>query len=181
MKKLTTVFFFCLFLFAGGVYAQKSRSTAPKFSSAYTNLDKDCKTVKGRGGTDDASNCKGIGGYRIHVSASAAAVAITAETPDKKDLITLAIQDLIFDQTKIKVEWRTANGKPFAVIMRVAKYGETNDENLYIGKKNGEELIVQGLKGFEDIDFKVDAKTTNANVKARKLADDAYLEKADKK
>jgi len=88
---------------------------------------------------------------------------------------------LIFDQTKIKAEWRTANGKPFAVIMRVAKYGETDDENLYIGKKIGEELIVQGLKGFEDIDFKVDAKTPNANVKARKLADDAYLEKADKK
>jgi len=56
----------------------------------YTNLDKACKTIKGGGGTDDASNCKGIGGYRIHVSASAAAVAITAETPDKKDLITLA-------------------------------------------------------------------------------------------
>jgi len=76
-----------------------------------------------------------------------------------------------------------ANGKRKTFCRDYARcqYGETNDENLYIGKKIGEELIVQGLKGFEDIDFKVDAKTPNANVKARELADDAYLEKADKK
>ncbi len=181
MNKLTIFSLSCLFLFAGGVYAQKSKSTAPKFSSAYTNLDKDCKTIEGRGGTDDASDCKGIAGYRIHVSASAAAVVITAETPDKNNLITLATQDFGFDQTKIKVEWRIADGKPFAIIMRVVKYGETDGENPYIGKKIGEELIVRGLKGFEDIDFKVDAKTPNANVKARELANNAYLEKADKK
>ncbi len=41
-------------------------------------------------------------------------------------------------------------------------------------------MIVRGLKGFEDIDFKVDAKTPNANVKARELADNAYLGKAEK-
>ncbi len=181
MKKLTTIFLSCLFLFAGSVYAQKSKSTAPRFSSAYTNLEKACKTIKGGEGTDDASNCKGIDGYRIHVSASASAVAIAAETPDKKDLIPLVMQDLGFDETKIKIEWRTANGKPFAVIIRVAKYGETDDENPYIGKKIGEELIVRGLKGFEGIDFKVDTKTQNANVEARELADNAYLAKADKK
>ena len=62
--------------------------------------------------------------------------------------------------------------------MRVAKYGEPDDENPYLGKKIGEELIVKGLKGFENIDFTVDAKTPNANAKARELADNAYSDKS---
>lgn len=89
----------------------------------------------------------------------------------------LATQGFDFNQNKIKVEWRTANGKPFAVILRVSKYGDTDDENPYIGKKIGEELIVMGLKGFENIDFKVDSKTPNANVKAREMADSNYKTK----
>ena len=67
-----------------------------------------------------------------------------------------------------------ANGKPFAVIMRVADYAETTDTDAYFGKKTGEKLIVRGLKGFENIDFEVDAKTPNANVKAREMADNGY-------
>jgi hypothetical protein len=41
------------------------------------------------------------------------------------------------------------------------------------GKITGESLIVVGLKGYE-IDETVDAKTPNANSKARDFADKAY-------
>jgi len=181
MKNLTTVIVCCLILFAVKAEAQKTQNNAMKFSSQYTNLNRDCKTFEGKNGTDDASDCRGIGGYRVNVSAAAAAVFITAQTPVEKDSILLASQDLSFSQTKTKIEWRMSGGKPFAVIMRVAKYGETDEENPYFGKKTGEELIVRGLKNYEDIDFKVDAKTPNANLKARELADNAYLEKANKK
>ncbi|MGC2235535.1 MAG: hypothetical protein WA584_05215 [Pyrinomonadaceae bacterium] len=175
MKNLITVIVFCLFLFSGSAYSQKNNKDVVKFSSQYSNLDKDCKTIEGKNGTDDASDCKGVGGYRMHVWAAAAALYVATETPDKKDRIQLATQNFDFDQTKSTIEWRMANGKPFAVIMRVAFYSETVKEGEYFGKKIGEQLIVVGLKGYEKIDFKVDAKTSDANARARGLADDAYL------
>jgi hypothetical protein len=164
-------------LFIGSAYGQKAKKTGLKFSSAYTNLGKDCKTIAGGGGTDDASDCRGIGGYRIHVGVAAAALYIMAQPPDKNDLIPLATQNFDFDERKTTIEWRMANGKPFAVIMRVAVYGEITEENAYFGKKTGEELIIRGLKGFDYIYFEVDVKTKNANVKAREMADKAYSEK----
>ncbi len=177
MKKIITVCLCCLFLLVGSVSAQKPKKNAPKFSSVYTDLNKACKTIKGENGSDDASDCRGIAGYRIYIWDSASTEIIAAEPPDKTDRIIIATQGFDFDQTKVKLEWRMANGKPFAVILRVSKYGETNDENPYIGKKIGEELVVVGLKGFEKIDFKVDTKIPNANAKARELADNSYSAK----
>ncbi len=174
MKNLIIAAIPCLFLFIGGALAQKTQSSTVKFSSAYSNLDKDCKTIKGGEGTDEASDCRGAGGYRIHVGAAAAALFITAQTPDKKDYIPLATQNFDFDEKNTKIEWRIANGKPFAVILRVGVYAEPTGVGEYFGKKTGEKLIVKGLKGFENIDFEVDAKTPNANVKARELADNGY-------
>ncbi|MET0751752.1 MAG: hypothetical protein ABWZ66_00130 [Pyrinomonadaceae bacterium] len=176
MKNLITVVMFSLFIFSGSAYSQKNNKDVVKFSSQYSNLNKDCKTIKGATeGTDDASDCKGVGGYRMRVWAAAAALYIAAETPDKQSRIQLATQNFDFDQTKSTIEWRMANGKPFAIIMRVAVYSNAVKEGEYFGKKIGEELIVTGLKGYEKIDFKVDAKTSDANARARGLADDAYL------
>ena len=174
MLKIAAV---CLCLLTGSAYAQKTPNAALKFSSAYSNLNQDCKTIKGGEGTDEASDCRGVGGYRIYVGAAAAALFIMAQTPDKKDLIPLATQNFDFDERKTKIEWRMINGKPFAVIMRVAVYAETTGVGEYFGKKTGEKLIVRGLKGFENINFEVDAKTANANIKARELADNAYKQK----
>ncbi len=41
--------------------------------------------------------------------------------------------------------------------------------------KTGESLVVKGLKGYERIDFEVDARASDANAKARELADKAFL------
>lgn len=161
---------------SGSVYGQKTAG-ATKFSSVYTNTGADCKTISGGEGTDDASDCRGAGGYRLHIWASAANLWIGVETPDKKDRITIATQGFDFDRKPHVVEWRTANGKPFAVILRLAKYDESNEQDPYGGKKIGEELTVSGLKGYEDIEFTIDAKTPNANLKAREMADEAYRQK----
>jgi len=175
MKNLTTIIVFCLILFAGNICAQKNKNTVT-FSSEYSNLGSDCKTLKGGDGQDDASDCKGVGGYRIRISPTAASLFVSAETPDKKDSIQLAAQDFDFDQKAGKIEWRMVNGKPYAVILRVNVY-EQPPQDLYYGKKTGEKLVVKGLKGFEYIDFEVDAKTADANVKARQMADTAYVKK----
>jgi hypothetical protein len=70
------------------------------------------------------------------------------------------------------VEWRLADGKPFAVIIRMYDYGD--DLCQGDNKVKGESLVVRGLKGFEQIEGAVDARTTNANAKARELADKGY-------
>jgi hypothetical protein len=134
MKNLLTIILIYLSLSAADIYGQKA-SPAVEFSSAYTDLNRDRKTIRGEGGTDDASNCRGIGGYRVHVWFSATTQQIGAETPGTKEMIPLATFGLDFDQTKVKVEWRMANGKPFAVILRVHKYGETDQDNPYIGQR----------------------------------------------
>lgn len=177
MKHLAIIFAVGLIFLTGNIDAQKTAG-ATKFSSVYTNLDKDCKTLKGGDGQDDAYDCKGVGGYRIYVGSAAAAQAITIEKPGTEDRFPVGMQDFDWDQTKVKVEWRLADGKPFAVIIRTFKYGdEKKNEYDYWGKKIGEELSVVGLKGFENIDFTVDSKTPDANAKARELADNGYKEK----
>ena len=176
MKHLAVIFALSLVLPAGNVFAQKT-APATKFSSRYTNLDSDCKTIKGgTEGTDDSSDCRGVGGYRVYVGAAAAAQMILIEKPGEEERFQVSTQDFDWSQSKVKLEWRLANGKPFAVIVRVFKYDEENVESgSYFGKKIGEELRIVGLKGFTNINFAVDAKTPGANLKARELADNAYL------
>lgn len=176
MKNLITITVFCLLLFSGSVYAQKNKKDIVRFSSVYSNLDKDCKTNKSSNeGTDESSDCKGVGGYRMYVGSAAAAVYIAAQPPGKQELIQLATQNFDFEQSKATVEWRMADGKPFAVILRVAVYSDNVPQGEYFGKKTGEKLIIRGLKGYDKIDFEIDAKTPDANAKARGKADDAYL------
>ncbi len=178
MKKLTRLLGFCIILFVGNIYAQNTKQTTPKFSSVYTNLERNCKTTPGENGSDGSSDCRGVGGYRIYIWYSAAAEIMALEPPDKSDGILLDMHDIFSDYSKVKIEWRMANGKPFAVIMRVFKYGdEKKNEYDYYGKKIGEELKIIGLRGFENIEFKVDAKTPNANTKARELADNGFQQK----
>ncbi|HEY8560287.1 MAG TPA: hypothetical protein VIL74_07910 [Pyrinomonadaceae bacterium] len=177
MKHSAIILVFVLLLAVGRADAQKAPSGIA-FTSRYTNLDTDCRTLAGRGGTDDAYQCRGVGGYRMYVGYSALSTIIKIYARNDESVGDIPMQSLDFDQTKIKVEWRLANGKPFAVIIRLYKYGEDSvDEFNRFGKKVGEELKIVGLKGFEDIDFTVDANAPDANAKARELADDAFREK----
>ena len=150
-----------------------------KFTSVYTDLNKNCKSEGGENGGHVSTFCKGVGGYQIHYFDSAANLNFFVKPiSDDEDQINLAMQSLSYDTKNRKIEWRLADGNPFAVIMRTNKY-ETNDEG-FPGKITGEYLIVKGLKGFENIDFEIDArKTPNANEKARELADNAYSGKSE--
>jgi hypothetical protein len=153
-----------------------------QFTSAYTDLKTECKNAfKDVGeGQDMPLMCKGYGGYKIYIYYSAWAANIALAQPTKSDRIGdtmfLAMQGLSYDQEGRKVEWRMADGKPFAVIMRVTDYKETNDGDNPFDEKNrtGESLIIKGLKGFERIDSRIDAKTPDANAKAREIADSNY-------
>ncbi len=148
---------------------------ATRFSSAYTPLTncgsgmtKKEERAAEKHGSDIPTVCKGLGGYKIDISYSACASNFSLIRGD--ETIPLGMQALNWKQKT--VEWRLADGKPFAVIMRNYEYAG-NDLCTTDGKITKESLVVTGLKGFK-IEETVDAKTPNANAKARELADQAY-------
>jgi hypothetical protein len=79
-----------------------------------------------------------------------------------------------------KIEWLVENGKPFAFIVRVSYYKDTNDEQTVFKAQNriAEYLFVRGLKGFEALQYEVSVTNTpyNANEQARMLAYRFYEE-----
>ncbi|HMJ25411.1 MAG TPA: hypothetical protein VK475_06265 [Pyrinomonadaceae bacterium] len=148
---------------------------ATRFASVYSPLTK-CgsgmtkkeEREAEKHGSDIPSRCRGFGGYVVDISYSACASSLALVKGDER--VSLGMQALNWPQKTI--EWRLANGKPFAVIMRVYEYAG-NDLCTTDGKVTKESLVVTGLKGFE-IEETVDARTPNANLKARELADKAY-------
>lgn len=159
MRKLILLVLTGLLLVPVG-FALGLQASSPKFSSVYTDLNKQCKAAfkKVGEGQDMPLNCKGYGGYKIYISYSAMYANLSADTLDGKNSIPLGMAQINYDQEKgRKIEWRMANGKPFAVILRI-------EDKLY----------VKGLRGYEKIDYDVDAKASDANQQARDLADKAY-------
>lgn len=149
---------------------------APKFTSIYTNLKTACKSFKGSNGSDGYSICKGPAGYQVRVYYSASATHVNAEQEGKDGNFPITTASLNFDWDKAKIEWRLADGKPFAAIMRAPKYSDPADGEFF-GKVVGQQLVVTGLLGFESLSTKIDAKTKGANALAREAADSEYLAK----
>jgi hypothetical protein len=163
-------------LLIGAAYAHRSPAQwNPVFSSRYTTLTncgsgmtKKEEREAEKNGTDIPSKCHGLGGYDVYISYSACASSFSLTRGEEN--ISLGMQPVNWKQKQ--VEWRLADGKPFAVIIRMYDYGDDlcNGDN----KLRGESLTVHGLKGFEQIEESVNARTANANVKARELADKGY-------
>jgi hypothetical protein len=190
MSKLRlSAFLIPTILLAFSVAAEPTRSTprAPQFSSAYTDLNRDCKSALTKKeekeaearGSDIPERCKGYGGYYVDVGYSAMASSISIYKQGSDDPVGLGMFPLNYiDEKGRKIEWRMADGKPFAVIIRVSEYSDaaTSSAEMWDPKnKTGESLRIRGLKGYDYIEGKVDAKTPDANVKAREMADSAFL------
>ena len=159
-----------------GISISARRKRAPTFASAYTDVKAQCVNPAPANNEAQHSSlfCKGPGNYRLHIFDSAEALEISAQTVDGQSSTRLATQSLTWDQQPRKIEWRLADGKPFAVILRVFKYSGKGQYPRQ-EKPIGEVLLVKGLPGYEHIDAEVDVKTTkNANEKARNLADGNY-------
>lgn len=164
-----------------GTLAQRtpSRTYATQFLSVYTDLSKQCRNAFKRvgEGQDMPLKCKGYGGYEIGIGYSAMSSHLVISPVGGDAVVSVMSQPLSYYDNK-KIEWRLANGKPFAVIIRVNRYKDESgniDAGTYAEQnKTGESLLVKGLKGYENIDGAVDAKLPDANAKARQLADQSY-------
>lgn len=161
--------------------AFSANAQTAKMSSVYTNLKTDCQPEVKVVADEVPFICKAVGGFRVRiVPAGAWAETIEVVDKNKETVASLGTHGYGYSTApKRAVEWRMANGKPFAVIFRVNEYDEAkaseDGENPYTAKyKTGEKLIIRGLTGYSQIDFEVDAKDKNANLKAQKLADENF-------
>lgn len=174
-----------LFLLIGLTSVQGAREAGPavKFTSLYTDLNKECRSAMTKAEEEQAEKygqdiplvCKGYGGYEISLGSHGAMSYLIVKRKGAKEDEKAPVQEMLFISDPIytrKVEWRLADGIPFAVIFRRDIYDDTQDPSER--KKIGEVLRVAGLKD-EKINFEVDVKKyPNANEEARRLADQAY-------
>ncbi len=180
---ILTMFLLGAAVFANAQTAASKPTSQTNFTSVYTDLKRDCEfedePAETAAGGDPAGACKGFGGYKIFISYSAQAAHLRIEDSQNDGAaIELATDYGGYGERGEKVEWRLANGKPFAAIIRINKYkGENDGGNTYYALANrvGSKLVVKGLKGFERIGFEIDGATPNANQKAREVADQKYL------
>ena len=165
-----------------GAVVHYSVQGTTQFSSSYTSLT-NCGSGLTKAeekeaeehGTDLPSRCKGLAGYDVNISYSACSADISVDKGEES--IHLATQS---GNWKQNVEWRLANGKPFAVIFRVYEYAGS-DLCATDCKIIAESLIVKGLNGYEHIDEEVKVKgALNLNLKARQLADAGYAKSRQK-
>jgi hypothetical protein len=175
-SKLVTLVVLSLVCLAGATFGQRRAAKKTVFTSTYTNIGRGCEEIDGENGSDGFSICSGPAGYQVRVYYSAASTQINAELRGKDDNFPLATLSLDFDKRKARLEWRLADGRPFAAILRVPTYADPSGDEQYFGKVNGQQLFIKGLKGHEKIDLTVDAKKPDANIKAREIADSAYLQ-----
>jgi len=153
-------------------------ASTPKFSSRYSNLATDCKFDESQRveGSDTPMRCSTVVDYEvgIYFSATRECLSLIRKGPplDKYETGMPGICDK--GVSKRKLEWRMANGTPFAIIIRQKEWKQNQDG--ITEEQVGEKLLVKGLAGFQPLDDAVDAmKDPKANESARKKADDFYL------
>ncbi len=140
-------------------------AAGPVFTSEYTDLAKDCRwafaDAELEEGQDNALRCKGSGGYGLFIFFSAENAMLTVENA-RGDSVTDA-QLVLSDHQHGKVEWRIADGRPFAIIVRVKPHDAP------------ETLEIRGVDGHRAIHGSVPvAGRWNANARARAEAEQAY-------
>ena len=163
----------------GASLALAETTVAPVFTSVYTDLKRDCRNALKavHAGQDMPLVCGGPNGYRLRIGYSAFAAHMRAETADGHFARELAAQPGDYVAGGAKIEWRLADGAPFAAIVRVGRYRAVTEGGDPFDPRNryGEALVIKGLKGFERIDAMVGADgKTNANARARTIADAGY-------
>lgn len=140
------------------------------FTSVYTDFSKDCKSESaGSEGGDEASICKGQGGYTILITYSACMESILIESKDKKEIIEVASQTFGASNKK-KLEWRLFKNKAVGIIFRTDVLKDDPNANCPMKKTGKEQLEIKGLGKFGKLNQTIPSGK-KANEKAREILD----------
>jgi hypothetical protein len=162
------------------------------YTQVYSRNPKDCKDVDSNTvseGEDVPQLCKGYGGYWLYRTSAVYRVKLAIQDGSRKfDVPVVAaenhqarvLEDSCVKKFGDKIEWLMMDGKPFAFILRVSYFKDTQDEQTVFQPQNraGEFLFVRGLKGYERLGYEVSTLNSafNANEQARLLAYRFYQE-----
>jgi len=148
-----------------------------EYTSSYTKLSEDnCLLIspENAGGGDGYKVCSGVGEYELYIYFDLYSTYMKLRKKDSAmevDMFNKNCGAVI--QYEESVEWRHANGKPFACVAHQKCYDV--DEMGEVGKQTGEYYIAKGIEGFEGISIEIDAtKTTDAITEVRKQTDEAH-------
>lgn len=125
-------------------------------------------------GADGWTVCQGVGDYQLQIFYNFYGHEFISVESDRLAFSTslTTTRCSASHYYGAKIEWRLAEGEPFACIIRVICLAENESGELIT---EGEYLIVKGLDGHEDIDFEIDVRTEpDANRKARELAESYF-------
>jgi hypothetical protein len=150
-------YIFSINVVGGDAAPSQSAKDAVKYSSEYTDLKTGCRSLGGKEGGHVSTFCKGPGGYQAHYFDTATYYQLNVADRNRdwqKMVMTFGLGDL--KNTK-PLEWRLANGVPFAAI--------------FTHPGNGK-VFVTGLKGFERIKFEEEGQ--GSLDRARSMADARY-------
>jgi hypothetical protein len=169
--------------------AQKKSAAKAKasiYTQVYSQYSRACKDVDANTvseGEDVPQLCKGYGGYWLYRTSAVYRVSLAIQDSSRKFTVPVvaadnekakALENSTVKKFGDKIEWLVANGKPFAFILRVAYFNDTQDEQTVFKPQNkaGEFLFVRGLKGYESLQYEISVMNTafNPNEQARMLA-----------
>jgi hypothetical protein len=138
----------------------------PKITSKTTGLypSKACKTkIAGGEGQDPVLRCPAIKGYDVEVSFSATDTFVTVTGGKQETKFSGLVGPTL--------EWRLANGKPFALLVELA-ISDTDEEGKPIERNRHIEVIaLAGTREQVPIIGETAAAKTKARIRARALAD----------
>lgn len=164
--------------------------TTPVFTAA----SRECKTDDSymSEGDELGKVCPGSGKYKLLLSGAAARVNYGIVVPKTDFAVYLhpleqgaaenfVRADLYDEKIGSQIEWRMADGVPFAVIVRMAFYKNTGRRKNFANPKSkaAEFIFVRGLRGFEDLQEDLTTTDTayDAQEQAHKIADEFYEQK----
>jgi len=182
-KSVVLIFAILLCVYSASVLALYvvSKRRVPEFTSSYSQLNKNCvrTVVEEDAGRAASQTCDGLGDYRLRKSFGAVDTKVKIVAKDESFTVPLEKTGGCLQAYGERIEWRLADRKLFAVIVKVTCYKTEPpaDGYSYYADENrkGEFLIVRGLKGYERINHEVDAKgAANPEEAARRLADQSY-------
>ncbi len=154
---------------AGFVFALTFTSQA-QISSVYTNLDVDkCKTLEdaGENGVNYKGECKGVGGFKLHVIEGDLRQSINVIAPGGKEHeLRLWEHFGAFSAVGPKAEWRVKGKAPFALIFRF-----NVSENPEDSSKTTSYLIVAKVSPSLACVTDIIKPSRNQNAEARRAAD----------
>ncbi|HEX6280154.1 MAG TPA: hypothetical protein VFZ49_09105 [Pyrinomonadaceae bacterium] len=129
------------------------------FTSEFTDLQKGCKSVGGENGGHVSTLCPGPAGFQIHYFDAATVYQMNVADASRDWEVPLAGFGLDKMKGVPNVEWRLADGEPFAVIFRHPVSGKA---------------IAKGLKGFDKLHAEGEGKPALSI--ARAMIDEQYEE-----